>query len=219
MQIANLTAKVRLAAIAASQGRNVDAHNLLKECLKADETSLSLRSVYTHFLISLGSYREALAFTSQSLKMDGRDPYTFCALGWLHFALGREAKSSSELAERAKQYLRSGEAFERALGLDSNNAMAAQGLAILLAEDALLLPEQTKGRGAEEEMKSRMRAAGAALGVLTGIKDSIQDGSTSVNMGHCYFVRNEEEKAIQAVCLFFHAITVLVAPSSVIGAT
>lgn len=113
--------------------------------------------------------------------------------------MGREAKSASEVAERPKQYLRAGEAYERALGLDANCAMAAQGLAILLAEDALIQPDVLKGRGVEEELKSKMRAAGAALGVLSRINDSVQDGSTSVNMGHCYFVRNEEEKAIQAV--------------------
>lgn len=113
------------------------------------------------------------------------------------------------MAERSKQYLRSGEAYERALGLDPGCAVAAQGLAILLAEDALLLPDKTKGRGMEEEMKSRIRAAGAALGVLGRINDSISDGSTSVNMGHCYFVRNEEEKAIQAVRLSFSIIKVL----------
>jgi hypothetical protein len=71
------------------------------------------------------------------MKYERNDPFTFCALGWLHFTLGREAKSSSELAERPKQYLRSAEAYERALTLDPKSAVAAQGLAIALAEDTL----------------------------------------------------------------------------------
>lgn len=182
--------------LAAAAGRNVDAHNLLKESLKADESNVTLRSVYTHFLISIGSYREALSFTTATLRLEKSDPYTFCALGWLHFTLGREAKSSQEVAERPKQYLRSAEAYERALVLDPNCAMAAQGLAIAIAEDTLSLPGSSVNA---DEGKMRMKLAGQALSILSRINDSIPDGSVSVNMGHCFFIRGEEEKAIQAV--------------------
>lgn len=177
----------------------MDAHNLLKECLRSDEASLPLRSAYTHFLISIGSHKEALAFTSQTLKFERADVYTFCALGWIHYTVAREAKSSAELADRSKQYLRSAEAYERALVLDPKCAMAAQGLAIALAEDTLALKGTAPPVGSAEDLKLKMRLAGQALGVLGRINDSVPDGSTSVNMGHCYFVRGEEEKAIQAV--------------------
>lgn len=183
--------------LAAAAGRNVDAHNLLKESLKADESNVTLRSVYSYFLISIGSYREALLFTTATLRLEKTDPYTFCALGWLHFTLGREAKSSAELAERPKQYLRSAEAYERALVLDPNCAMAAQGLAIALAEDTLSSPGSSANLA--DEGKTRMKLASQALSILSRINDSIPDGSVNVNMGHCYFVRGEEEKAIQAV--------------------
>jgi RNA polymerase-associated protein CTR9 len=193
------SAKVRLAALAAAAGRNVDAHNLLKECLKSDEANLSLRAVYSHFLISIGSYKEALAFTTQTLKYDRADVWTYCALGWLHFTLGREAKSSQEVAERTKQYLRSAEAYERALSIDHNCAMAAQGLAIALAEDTLALKPQGATVTPVDEAKSRIRLAGQALSVFSRLNDSLADGSVNVNIGHCYFARGEEEKAIQAV--------------------
>jgi RNA polymerase-associated protein CTR9 len=185
--------------LAAAAGRNVDAHTLLKECLRADETNVTLRSSYTHFLISIGSYKEALAFTTQTMKYERNDPFTFCALGWLHFTLGREAKSSSELAERPKQYLRSAEAYERALTLDPKSAMAAQGLAIALAEDTLSQPGSVS---AADEPKVRMKLAGHALGIFSRINDCLLDGSGNVNMGHCHFTRGDEEKAIQAVCPF-----------------
>jgi RNA polymerase-associated protein CTR9 len=187
---------VRLATIAAASGRNVDAHTLLKECLRADESNITLRSSYTHFLISIGSYKEALAFTSSTLKHERNDPFTFCALGWLHFTLGREAKSSSEVAERPKQYLRSAEAYERALALDPKSAMAAQGLAIALAEDTLSQPGSVS---AADEPKVRQKLAGHAIGIFSRINDCLLDGSGNVNMGHCHFTRGDEEKAIQAV--------------------
>lgn len=77
--------------------------------------------------------------------------------------------------------------------------MAAQGLAIALAEDTLALKASAPPAGSAEELKVRMRLAGQALGILGRINDSVPDGSVNVNMGHCYFVRGEEEKAIQAV--------------------
>jgi RNA polymerase-associated protein CTR9 len=184
--------------LAAAAGRNLDAHTLLKECLKSDETNLNLRTVYTHFLISLSSYKEALAFTTQTLKFDRADIATYCALGWLHFTIGREAKTPSDISERTKQYLRSAEAYERALVLDPKCATAAQGLAIALAEDTL------QPKGAEtgvDEIKWRMKLAGQALGVFSRIADCVNDGSVNVNMGHCYFARGEEDKAIQSVSL------------------
>lgn len=187
---------------AASAGRNFDAHTLLKECLKSDEANIVLRSVYTNFLISIGSYKEALAFTSQTLKFERSDAATFCALGWLHFTLGREAKSSNELGERTKQYLRSAEAYERALSLDPSCATAAQGLAIALAEDALALKPQGAAVNPVDETKARVKLAGQALLVFSRINDSLSDGSVNVNMGHCFFARGEEEKAIQVVGIF-----------------
>lgn len=195
----HMESKVRLATIAAAAGRNFDAHTLLKECLKADETNVTLRSVYTNFLISIGSHKEALAFTTQSLKYDRSDSSTFCALGWLHFTLGREAKSSQEVAGRTKEYLRSAEAYQRALDIDPSSAVAAQGLAIALAEDTLSF--NSNPLGSAEDIKSRMKLAGQALTIFGRIADSIPSGAVNVNIGHCYFTRGEEDKAIQAVSL------------------
>ncbi|AAW41751.1 hypothetical protein CNBB5210 [Cryptococcus deneoformans B-3501A] len=191
----HVESKVRLALIATSAGRHFDAHTLLKECLQSDENNLILRSVYTNFLITIGSYREAFAFTTQTLKVDKSDAWTFCALGWLHFTLGREAKSPQELAERPKQYLRSAEAYERALIIDPKCAMAAQGLAIALVEDSLALRGTNYGA---EEGKVRARLAGQTLGIFGRIKDSLAEGAVNVNLGHCYFIRGEEEKAIES---------------------
>ena len=192
----HIESKIRLAFIAAAAGRNFDAHVLLKECLMADESNLTLRTVYTYFLISMGSYKESLAFTSQTLKFDRTDSATFAALGWLHFTLGREAKAPNEVAGRTKEYLRSAEAYQRALSLDPTNAVAAQGLAIALAEDTLSINHLTPG--STEDAKHRARLAGQAMSVFGRIADSIPSGAVNVNIGHCAFARGEEDKAIQA---------------------
>ena len=179
--------------IASSSGRMGDAQVLVKECLQADESNMTTRSVYTDLLITSGHYREALSFTTQTLKYDRSDPATFCALGWIHFSLGREAKSPQEVAARTKEWLRSAEAYQRALDLDPTCASAAQGLAIALAEDSLLI------KGSAVVDGQRQKIAGQALGIFSRIADSITDGSVNVNMGHCYFTRGDEEKAIQSV--------------------
>lgn len=194
----HMESKVRLAHLASIAGRNVEAHNYLKECLRADDSNLTLRSVYTNFLIGIGSYKEALNFTSHTLKLDKTDPYTFTALGWLHYTLGREAKAQQDVAERPKQYLRSAEAYERALSLDPTNAVAAQGLAIALAENTLVPKSLQAAPGSAEDVKTRTRLAGHALSVLGRIKDSLPEGPVSVNIGHCYFLRGEEQRAIEA---------------------
>ncbi|WVN89020.1 uncharacterized protein L203_104236 [Cryptococcus depauperatus CBS 7841] len=191
----HLESKARLAFIASSAGRHFDAHTLLKECLQSDEANIVIRAVYTNFLISIGSIKEAYAFTTQTLKYDKNDAWTFCALGWLHFTLGREAKGGQELAERTKQYLRSAEAYERALHIDPTCAMAAQGLAIAMVEDSLAPKGTSYGA---DELKVKSRLAGQTLGVFGRIKDSLAEGAINVNMGHCYFVRGEEEKAIES---------------------
>ncbi|EKD03885.1 Pol II transcription elongation factor [Trichosporon asahii var. asahii CBS 8904] len=194
----HMESKVRLAHLATIAGRNVEAHNYLKECLRADDSNLTLRSVYTNFLIGIGSFKEALNFTSHTLRLDKTDPYTFTALGWLHYTLGREAKSQQDVAERPKQYLRSAEAYERALSLDPTNAVAAQGLAIALAENTLVPKNLQPAPGSAEDVKTRTRLAGNALSVLGRIKDSLPEGPVSVNIGHCYFLRGEEQRAIEA---------------------
>ena len=200
---ADFAAKLRLAAIASAAGRNFEAHTLLKECLKADESNLTLRTAYSQFLINISSFREALTFTEQTIKRySNPDSATWTALAHIQYQLGREARSTQEVAERPKQYLRSAEAYRRALEIDPRNAIAAQGLAVALAEDTLL----PRGTQTQDDSKERIKLAGQALAVFGRIGDSVSDGSVAVNTGHCYFVRGEEEKAIQAVSIIPLAI-------------
>lgn len=180
----------------------MEAHNLLKEALQSDQSNMDVRSYYSYFLISIGSYKDALTFTLQTfMKFDKNDLFTFCVLGWLHFNAGREAKSPEEIKDRQKQYFKAAEAYERALHIDPKCAFAAQGLAIALAED-VLVPKAAANAppvSAADEAKAKTRAANQALGIFTRIKDSLVSGAVNVNIGHCLFARGEEERAIEAV--------------------
>jgi len=91
--------------------------------------------------------------------------------------------------------------------LDPLCAVAAQGLAIVTAEDALgtlggVLPPGP----APDEGQRRAMNARDALEVFAKVRESTNDGSVYVNMGHCYFARDEFDRAIESVralLLFF----------------
>ena len=60
--------------------------------------------------------------------------YTLGALGWAYYQLGLHAPPG---ADRAKSMLRAADLLDKALAAEPHNVFAAQGLAILLADDAL----------------------------------------------------------------------------------
>lgn len=114
----------------------------------------------------------------------------------------RENRDIKQIEERKRGFQRSAEFYEKALQLDPLCAVAAQGLAIVIAEDALGTMggalSQTPVPGSDEVLK-RYNNARDALEVFSKIKESLNDGSVYVNMGHCYFAREEYDRAIESV--------------------
>ena len=114
----------------------------------------------------------------------------------------RENRDTKQTEERKRGFQRSAEFYEKALQLDPLCAVAAQGLAIVIAEDALGTMggalSQTPVPGTDEVSK-RYNNARDALEVFSKIKESLSDGSVYVNMGHCYFAREEYDRAIESV--------------------
>ena len=114
----------------------------------------------------------------------------------------RENRDVKQIEERKRGFQRSAEFYEKALQLDPLCAVAAQGLAIVIAEDALGTMggslSQAPVPGSDEVLK-RYNNARDALEVFSKIKESLNDGSVYVNMGHCYFSREEYDRAIESV--------------------
>ena len=97
-------------------------------------------------------------------------------------------------------FRRSAEFYEKALGLDPLCAVAAQGLAIVTAEDALgTLGGALPPGPAPDAGPRRATNARDALEVFAKVRESTSDGSVYVNMGHCYFARDEFDRAIESV--------------------
>ena len=199
-------AKIRRAHILSNMQQANEAHSLLKDSLASQSSNLNLRAYYTYFLIQSNGSRAAREFVFGTLRdHDKHDLYALCAAGWLHYHQARESRdmSAKGVEERRVFFRRSAEFYEKALGLDPLCAVAAQGLAIVTAEDALgtlggVLPPGP----APDEAQRRAMNARDALEVFAKVRESTNDGSVYVNMGHCYFARDEFDRAIESVRAF-----------------
>ncbi|GAA5900706.1 hypothetical protein JCM6882_000946, partial [Rhodosporidiobolus microsporus] len=211
-------AKARLALLHIKSRRSHDldtAHVLLKEALTSSPNSADLRALYTYFLIETNAGRVAREFARSTLKdLSRHDLYALCASGALYYAEARENKAQTKdtQRDRAQKFTRAAEFFDKALQLSPQCAFAAQGLAIALAEGALgngPLDAPVPGSGPAgaaaaagaaqplTEQQARMRNARDALTIFGKVKESVNEASVYVNMGHCHFARDEYEKAIE----------------------
>ena len=194
-------AKVRLAHLLLVQHRTNEAHEILKQALVSQTSNLNLRAYYTHFLLQSNLFKPALNFVFATLKEFGqRDVYAYCAAAWLHYHFAREIRDPSPEAirDRRKKFVNAAEFFEKALHQDPGCAVAAQGLAIIVAEDALGVMS-LRPPGEQESHETRMKNTREALDVFAKIRESLNDGSVYANMGHCYYARDEYERAIESV--------------------
>jgi RNA polymerase-associated protein CTR9 len=186
----------------ASINRGNDAHELLKQSLASQNSNLNIRAFYTHFLIQSNLPKPAKDFVFATLKdHDKHDVYSLCAAGWIMYHQSRESRdmSSKGLEERRRGFQRSAEFYEKALQLDSFCAVAAQGLAIVTAEDALGSLSSGVPVSGTEEAQRRFKNAREALEVFAKVRESINDGSVYLNMGHCHYACEEFDRAIESV--------------------
>ncbi|GAA5832010.1 hypothetical protein JCM3766R1_003684 [Sporobolomyces carnicolor] len=209
-------AKARLALLELKAGKGKDklawdrAHIQLKEALTSQPLSPELRALYTYFFFETGQYRLARDFARETLRNVSRhDLYALCANGIICYVEARENKSDSKEAQRDRQarYYRSAEFFDKVLQLDPMCAVAAQGLAIALAEGNLgnaSDPSALAANGANsstatalQDAQARQRNARDALLILTKVKESINEASVYVNIGHCHIARDEYERAAE----------------------
>ena len=195
-------AKLRQAQMLADLNQYNDAHELIKQALASQPNNLNLRAFYTHFLIQSNQAKYAKDFVFVTLRdHDKYDVYSLCAAGWLQYHQARENRDGSPdgIKDRRRGFQRSAEFYEKALQLDPLCAVAAQGLAIVVAEDALGNLGGALGPPAPDENAKRLKNSREALDIFAKVRESINDGSVYANMGHCYYARDEFDKAIESV--------------------
>jgi RNA polymerase-associated protein CTR9 len=196
-------AKIRQAQMLADVNRHNDAHELIKQSLASQNNNLNLRAFYTYFLIQTNLPKPAKDFVFATLKdHDKHDVYSLCAAGWIMYHQSRESRDATQKGadERRRGFRRSAEFYEKALQMDPLCAIAAQGLAIVTAEDALgSLSGGVPSTSGTDEAQKRLKNAREALDVFAKVRESINDGSVYSNMGHCYYARDEYDRAIESV--------------------
>lgn len=205
--LTRLEAKIRQAQMYSNVSRHNDAHELVKQCLSSQNSSLNIRAFYTYFLIQTNSIKIAKDFVFSTLKdYDKYDVYSLCAAGWIQYQQSRESRDNSAdgVKERKRGFQRSAEFYEKALQLDPQCAFAAQGLAIVTAEDALgtlggALPSTLPV--SMDEGSKRVKNAREALDTFVKVRESKDDGSVYFNMGHCYYACDEYDRAIESVSI------------------
>lgn len=139
-------------------------------------------------------WTELQKFATITRRSHPDDLHALCTLGSYHYHLARDSKAGE--SERAKDYCRAAEAFSQALSLDPTCTVAAQGLAIAIAEDTIPL---RKDGAVRSDGAAKLKGLEIALSIFTRIKDSMLTSSVLVNIGHCHFAKGDEERAIEAV--------------------
>ncbi|KAH0828123.1 hypothetical protein J3R83DRAFT_3795 [Lanmaoa asiatica] len=193
-------AKIRQAQMLVNLGQPNDAHELLKQALATQNTNLNLRAFYTSFLLQ-HNVKVAKDFVFATLKDHERhDVYSLCAAGWILYAQSRDSRDPNPkmMEERKRNFQRAVEAYHKALQLDPLCGVAAQGLAIAVAEDALGTLSGQFPASAADDAQRRLKNSREALDVFAKIRETLNDGSVYVNMGHCYYARDEFDRAIES---------------------
>jgi RNA polymerase-associated protein CTR9 len=112
-------------------------------------------------------------------QFDKHDPYSLTGMGNIYLAIAREMKRESEedRTKRNKMYEKAVEFFDKALQYDPNNAYAAQGVGIAMAE-------------AKKDYS-------AAIQIFAKVREAIKDPSVYINLGHVYCEVKQYTRAIE----------------------
>jgi len=178
-----------------------EADELLQQCLTSQSNNLNLRAFYTFFLCQSSQIKLAKDVVFTTLRdHDKHDLYALCAAGYILYQQARENRdiSSDGVKARRRNFERAVEFYEKALTLDPTCAIAAQGLAIVSADDAL---GTLSGVTTPDDAQRRSQSIREALDVFAKVRETLSDGSVYANMGHCYYARDEFERALECVSL------------------
>jgi RNA polymerase-associated protein CTR9 len=169
-----------LELIKGGRGEELDAK--VDALLASDDSNLEVRAFYSWYLKKTGrGSHNGLENTHNKdtlTKYDSRDTYALISLANMYRTIAREMKpkNDQDQQKRKTSYHRAAQLFHKALSTDPKNAFAAQGIAIIFAEE---------------------KRQAQALEIFRRVRDSVDNYSVHVNLGHCLCELNQHSKAIQ----------------------
>lgn len=178
------SAKLRLLFLDCISNKSAkeDIKSEIDELLSLNASDLEIRSFYGWFVrnfgkkLNLNPDSDTTHHRDTLVKYDSHDCYALISLANIYCTMARDIKGSSNDEKKKRYYIRAIELFTKVLSVDPKNVYAAQGLAIVYIENK----EQNKG-----------------LDILRKIRDSLNDISIYLNLGHVLVDLKQYSKAIE----------------------
>lgn len=181
-----LDARIRVAYLALALNKP-DSMDKMKQLMAEHENNLEVRALYGWQLRrskrpaakNLSEDVEQRHYKHSLMDYNKHDTYSLIGLGNLYLKIAREIRvnNPADSEKKEKTYFKAAECFDKALQIDNNNAYAAQGVAIILAD--------TK----RPEM---------ALHIFGKVRETLHDVSIHINTGDCLVELKQYSKAIES---------------------
>ncbi|SCU98999.1 LANO_0F00430g1_1 [Lachancea nothofagi CBS 11611] len=180
-------ARIRYLSLMIMKSKGEELDEQVNELLQQNPSDLDTRSFYSWFLKN-GSKSNKNEKTEKLetnhnrdtlTKYDSHDAYALVSLANLYVTIARESKklpSSKEQDKSRQSFVKAIQLLQKVLQVDPYNIFAAQGLAIIFAEN---------------------KRFGPALEILRKVRDSLNNESVHINLGHCLLEMQEYAKAIE----------------------
>lgn len=181
-----VSAKLRLLfldAVSTNKSSKNEIADELKSLLEANASDMEIRSFYGWYIktfgkkIGLKSDADSAHQKETLVDHDSHDSYALISLANIYCVMAKDLKGAKEDEKRRKYFVRAIELYTKVLSIDPKNVFAAQGLGIVYIENK----EQTKG-----------------LDILRKIRDSLNDISVFLNLGHVLTDLKQYSKAIES---------------------
>ena len=172
----DISTHLRLGIISSKRGQHNEATEHLKEAIGLDEGNLDAWCLLASSHLRIKALTPARKAYERILKQgDRHDPFALCALGNIYIEFARHEGRSAARSENLKRAL---EFFVKALSLQRNNYVAANGFGSILAE-----------LGRWKEAKDVFLQVKQAM---PGFMDA------SLNLAHCFVELGQFAAAINA---------------------
>ncbi|SCU92663.1 LAFA_0F12068g1_1 [Lachancea sp. 'fantastica'] len=180
-------ARIRYLYLSVMKAESASLDKQANELLEHHNSDLDARSFYSWFLKN-GSVEKKTEGADKLetnhnrdtlTKYDSHDSYALLSLANLYITIARESKKSSAPKEQDKSrqsFIKAIQLLQKVLQVDSFNIFAAQGLAMIYAEN---------------------KRFGPCLEILRKVRDSLDNESVHINTGHCLLEMQEHAKAIE----------------------
>lgn len=181
-----LDARIRTTYLALALGQE-DAVDKMKQLMSEHGDNLEVRALHGWHLRrtkrppakNVSEDVEQKHYKHSLVDHNKHDTYSLVGLGNLYLSIAREIRinGAGDAEKKEKTYFKAAEFFDKALQIDSSNAYAAQGVAIILAET---------------------KRAEAALHIFGKVRETLNDVSIYINTGDCLVELKDYSKAIES---------------------